>query len=915
MNAPETNPGIGPVILALALASGTLAACGREPSTGGASGNPAEALVERLIAEDPQILLSRDELFNPEQVFDWTFVSAADLEPWQTYGLATTRLHRRRWLLRPAGADPQLVRRLDLDASELHLIEVKMAGLARGAVKLYWAGPGEPFTEERSLSAEPPAQRRRRRFTLSFDLTGHGFWRGAVERLRLDPTDAAGDRVGLRSIRGVRSVPDPERLAAVLGRGWKIDLAADVRSALPAVPGAAVEWQTEVGARQRLRLSYGLEAAIQQAVEFRVEATAEGRSEAEVLLEETLDPAAGAGDRWHEATFDLASYAGQRLRLELETRTLRPLDLVRGFPVWGNPEILGRQQQDGPPNVIMISIDTLRADRLSAYGHHRPTSPNLDRWAASSAVLFENAVVQAPWTLPSHASMFTGLEALRHDVNHYPEAPASLELLAETLRRAGYTTAAITGGGYLRPSFGFAQGFDVFRYWPKILAERELADGTGRMLRWLDENHSRRFFLFFHTYEVHFPHRRRQPYFDQLQGGRPEGPVRGKIAMRARPQKPGELLWQHDYFVVKLPSGEEVEHLNEAEKALVNTMYDSAVAYVDAQLGRLFERLGELGLEGRTLIVLTSDHGEALGEKDRAGHNYLDDYNVLVPLVIEFPDGFGAGEKIDQQVRSIDIVPTILDVLGISPPRPADGVSLLPLIAGDQTAVPAEAWIYASSANTGLALRYRNRLKYVFNNTAWSRLLGAEQLYDLSRDAGEEVDQAASHPSTEELRAKVRQAIEEQHTGLRMRIRNRGRGVLSGRLKNEWARSNRVKAADPSCRCLSWTPGRQAAFSLVANQEVTLYFDSIAGNELGLEGRFEVPGRPEAAFDEIFELGQIRREVGLAYSDGGWQRVPPTGEEAVGFTIWRENEHASVPVSRPVDSKLRAQLEALGYVD
>ena len=933
MDFSAAKLGARPVGLALALALAWPLACDRETLPEEVSG---DALVARLIAEDPQVLLSRDGLFTSETVFIWRFASEADVAPWTTQGLASTRFDRRLWQLRAAGDDPRLVREVELDASDVHLIEVALTGLSQGAATLFWAGPGEDFAEERSLTVEPPAARRGKHVVLKFDLAGHRAWRGTIERLRLDPTDAAADVVRLQSVRGVRRVVQSERLAEVLGRAWKFDLAADARNALLAVPGVPIDHEIEIGRDQRLHLSYGLDATVQQAVEFRVEAVADGSEAAEVLFQETLDPALDAGGQWHEATVDLGAYAGRTLRLRLVTETESLLDLARGFAVWGNPEILEPRREARPPNIIMISLDTLRADRLSAYGHHRQTSPNLDRWASRDAVLFENAVVQAPWTLPSHASMFTGLEALRHDVNHYQEAPVSLELLAETLRKAGYATAAITGGGYLRPRFGFAQGFDLFRYWPRILAERELADGMEHLFKWLDQHHSRQFFLFFHTYEVHFPHRRRQPYFDQFYGepfpAGTESPIRGKIGMRARTQEPSEPLWQHDYFVVKSESGEEIEHLNEAEKVLARTMYDSAIAYVDTQLGLLFERLEMLGLKGRTLIILTSDHGEALGEKDRAGHNYHEDYNVMVPLVIELPGGLAtrrpalkghAGKRVEQQVRSIDIVPTILDVVDLPPPRPLDGVSLLPLIAGDSTAVPAEAWTYASSANYGLGLRYRNQLKYIFNNTAWSRFLGDEVLYNLRQDPEEETDQAQHHPSTEELRGRVQAAVEAQHEGLRLRIRNSGEGVLSGELKHDWARHNRVKAVASTCKCLRWGSDRTATFSLVSGQDITLYFESIPGHRVGLKGRFKVPGKPPAAFDETFDLRQIHQVVRFEHTDAGWRMsakgeagdVPPDSEAAVGFTLWKEQEHATLQVQQPVDAKLHEQLEALGYVN
>ena len=161
-----------PILLGLVLL-GWVAGCGERganpdvrPKLSGLPG--AERLVERLIAEDPQILLQRDLLFQEEPAFDWTFASGADLAPWKTRGLAPgSRLARRQWLLKSAGEVPQLERRLDLDASELHRLEVGLTAPMQGKVTLYWAGPDESFTEERSLKLEPPARRRRRPVTLT----------------------------------------------------------------------------------------------------------------------------------------------------------------------------------------------------------------------------------------------------------------------------------------------------------------------------------------------------------------------------------------------------------------------------------------------------------------------------------------------------------------------------------------------------------------------------------------------------------------------------------------------------------------------------------------------------------------------------------------------------------------------------
>ncbi|MEO1366164.1 MAG: sulfatase-like hydrolase/transferase, partial [Acidobacteriota bacterium] len=449
-----------------------------------------------------------------------------------------------------------------------------------------------------------------------------------------------------------------------------------------------------------------------------------------------------------------------------------------------------------------------------------------------------------------------------------------------------------------------------------ILAERELHDGAERLFEWLDENHSRRFFLFFHTYEVHFPYRRRQPYFDQFRAGTSDAEIRGAIDLRARPMVAGDVRWQHDYFVVTLESGEEVEHLNDAEKELLRAMYDSGIAYVDAVLGELFAKLRRLGLDENTLVIVTSDHGEALGEGDRGGHNYLYDWNLMVPLIIAFPDGTGAGTRVEQQVRSIDVMPTVLDVLGLRTERPIDGVSLRALAAdGVSDAVPPEAWSYASSANVGLSLRSRNQVKYIFSNTAFSGYLGDEQLYDLRRDPDELDDRSTADPeATARLRSRVRRAIDEQHGGLRLKISHGGaEGRLEGRLAGPWSQHARVKAAAVECQCVHWGPGG-ARFDLGPGQEITLFFEALTGADVGLQGRFT--GDAGATFDESFALDGFQGPSILHLEDGEWRRRGGTADpSSVAFTLWNAGEQPSVRAQPTQDQEVLEQLEALGYID
>ncbi|MEO1083562.1 MAG: sulfatase/phosphatase domain-containing protein, partial [Acidobacteriota bacterium] len=291
------------------------------------------------------------------------------------------------------------------------------------------------------------------------------------------------------------------------------------------------------------------------------------------------------------------------------------------------------------------------------------------------------------------------------------------------------------------------------------------------------------------------------------------------------------------------------------------------------------------------------------------------DWNLMIPLIIQFPDGTGAGTRVEQQVRSIDIMPTVLESLGLAPQRPLDGVSLRSLAAdGTSDAVPPEAWSYASSANVGLGLRSRNQVKYVFDNTAFTGYLGDEQLYDLRRDPEELDNRSTAEPDTaDRLRSRVRRAIDEQHEGLRLKISHGGAdGRLEGRLVGPWSHHGRVKAADIDCQCVSWGPGG-VRFDLAPGQEITLYFEALTGAEVRLEGTL---GGAAAAFDESFALAGFEGPSTLHFEDGEWRRRGGTAEPAtVAFTLWNAGEQPSVRAQPTQDQEVLEQLEALGYVN
>ena len=725
------------------------------------------------------------------------------------------------------------------------------------------------------------------------------------------------------NMNGIQRQPRPEALASTLTESFKLDLRPEARNSWLAVPGTAIERSVELNTHPHLRFGYALEPNVLETIEFQIDAfDPESGEEIATLFERKLDPENNQAGRWFDESVDLSRYANRRLGLRFSTSSKEVPDLARGFAAWSNPEIYGEAPAERLPNIVVISLDTLRSDHLSAYGYPRLTSPQIDAWASNSAVLFRNVVTQAPWTLPSHASLFTGLDAVRHGTNHNRGIPASFDLLAEILRDAGYSTAAITGGGYLRPQFGFAQGFDSFRYWPEIMAEEELENGLEDALDWLDENQHRRFFLFFHTYEIHYPHRRRQPWFQDLADAASLAQPKTDFQMREHPAATNGQ-WGGNYLVVRRAgSDEHVKGLRPEEWKLAISMYDSAIAYTDSAVGSLLNRLQELGLRGKTLVILTSDHGEALGEKDLTGHNYLEDHNVMIPLLVEFPDQRGAGETIDQQVRAVDVVPTILELLGLSARTPLQGQSLLPLVQDPNAPFPQEAWTYAASANTGLGLRQANKLKYTYNDTAWSSTLGDERLFDLQNDPLEQRDVASNNPQRlDSLRLRARNWLRAQHAGWRLQIQNREPGtVLKGRLTGAWRSRNKVKAIAENCACMHWEPGRMAEFALESGQEITLYFADVGGTRSGLQGTLEGPnGDVLQRYRENFKLDSDGSTRGLVYSPTGWTRTETQkqGDEnnKTGFLVFTTGSVESDEAPEvPRDPEVEAQLRALGYV-
>ncbi len=896
-----------PVIVLLAALVG-LTAC----SGGGAGPAAPGDVVERFIEHDAGSPGPAGALWADTTVFDWRWDGGDDPIVRPGDGAKVGPGRRGGLLIRIEGEPCFVDLEVDLSTGTVDRIEVEASGWGRAPLGLAWR------TRSAALGADlpklgpvmPEAVEGGVRFT--FAVVDHEAWRDRLDRIRLLVPAEAGSRSRIRAVRGVaRRIAETE-LDEITNRAHKVDLGHDARNALLALPGVAHRRFVQVPAGARLTFAFGVPPDVGSPVRFTVRALSPDGDTA-TLFERDAGPGTGASEgRWHEAAVDLGDLAGGAVTLELTADTDSVLATDAELPAWANPEIVAPADRSGRPNVVVILLDTLRADGLSCYGNPLPTSPNLDAWAADRAVRFANTVAGAPWTLPSHASLFTGLDAVRHGVNFNSPVSADLDLLAERLRAAGYTTAAITGGAYLRPRWGFSQGFDSFAYWAEEKNAGELSWVTDRTLEWLDRNRDRSFFLFVHSYEVHYPHRRRQPHFSRFARLAGVDPSEGVVQMRKHGWQ--GLVNEGDYLVIRRPGTREFSNdLTDLDTRTIRLMYDSAVAYADAKVREILDRLEALGLDDDTMVIVTSDHGEALGEDGRAGHSFLEDYNALVPLLIGLPDAAGAGTVVDRQVRLIDLAPTIYEAAGIEPPDGLDGRSLMSLLADPDGDHPRHAFTYAGSSNRGLGLRVDNAVKYVFPDPAWAELADREALHDLIADPDERHDIADADPRLDELRGLTMHTIDDQHNGYRLTIANAGPEPLTGRLTGSWVQHDRVKVADHGCRCIHWRPGAAASFELAAGDRVELLFAEIPSPDVGLVAGLD-PGTQDAVGLDLERLGL---PVALAPHADGWRltenaEAPPE----TGFWLHRVGERTALAAAPPpTDANLVEQLRALGYVE
>jgi arylsulfatase A-like enzyme len=492
------------------------------------------------------------------------------------------------------------------------------------------------------------------------------------------PTDAAGATFELES---VRLVTRREHLSSVAsGVGWQ-GLGEIYRESLVARSPEVLRFDLRLPPHPRLELALG--TVEDGPVTFQVAVEPQGGSKETVVLERTVT----RPHRWEEVPIDLGAFASRDVSLRLALRADRPGTLG----LWGGPAVrsVGARPDAtapapggaAPRGVILIWADTLRRDHLSLYGYGRPTSPVLDRLGREGAV-FRDCVGQASWTKVATPSMMTSLFPTTHGVREFADRlPSAATTLAEVYRQAGYATLSLSSILFTGKFTNLHQGFETVHEdgsLPDRRSSKTAREYVDRLLPWLDAHRDVPFFVFLHVSDPHDPYKPQPPY-DTLWADARRAAEHERQAAAVRKVIRDPLL-----KMFGMPTGAELTkaHLDpQAYAAHDRDWYDGSIRGMDAEIGRLVERIRGLGLERDVVVAFTGDHGEEFLEHGRMfhGQSVYGEMNNM-PLLVWAPGRVPAGTVVEETVAALDVMPTLLELSRLPVPAEAQGRSLVPLV-------------------------------------------------------------------------------------------------------------------------------------------------------------------------------------------------------------------------------------------
>jgi arylsulfatase A-like enzyme len=395
-------------------------------------------------------------------------------------------------------------------------------------------------------------------------------------------------------------------------------------------------------------------------------------------------------------------------------------------------------------NLVIIGVDTLRRDHLGCYGYELETSPNIDL-LASRGVIFEDVVAQSPWTLPSFATVFTSLYPTQHNAGFLEPGSGpfgnrmrtAFPPLAMILLKQGYSTGAIINAPALAPEFGVDRGFEFYDTTPRW-DQRRADIVTQDALSWIDENRESPFFIFVHYFDPHLTYEPLAPYdtiFDPDYVG-----------------KLGSVFGRETYFGMQEALSVEGDPVVEADWNHIRALYDGEIAFTDEAVGDLLEGLDERGLSESSLVVFLSDHGEEFFDHKGFEHGHtLYDELIKIPLIFSLPGVVPEGVRVSQQVRLLDVLPTVLDLMGITRNTHMEGSSLWSMMTNEglvedtrvallpQQFAYSESMLYGTEKKSVTAYPW----KLIYDTVSEDQML-----FNLTQDPGEHENLVERHSET-----------------------------------------------------------------------------------------------------------------------------------------------------------------------
>jgi len=527
----------------------------------------------------------------------------------------------------------------------------------------------------------------------------------------------------------------------------------DLRQVISAHPDSVVLFQgIRVPRGGRLETAIGINQtawqSISRGVAFEiVMRTADGTETS--VFSDRLHPAGVAADRcWREVLVPLDEFADRRVDISFRTLADPGEKQEPMWSGWSQPRLTvprpagAKRSLPTTPNVILLTLDTVRADHLGCYGASAARTPNLD-WLAAQGAVFERCFSQSNITLPSHLAILSSRYPSQHTRDNTPYSLApSLETLGDLLREREFDTSSVISAEILNPAWcrGIDRGFSQYR---GVQGVRRLGGHTLSLFQeWLDKRPPGPFFSWVHWFDAHAPYIPPRSHYGMF------FPQQGAAVAAGSLVLPNELehyrRWTDPFADLRMPLAQ----------------YDASITYLDSVLGDLLKDLERRGLHEQTIIAVTADHGECLGEREvYFAHVGLHDVVTHVPLILFAPGRLRAGQRSSAMAMTVDILPTLFALLDLAPPDGAQGKNLLQALGAGGGADQA---VFAEHSRDAQLMVRTSRFKYIRSTadlaytSRFSFRKGDEELYDLDADPKEERNLAKKEAGLlDELRARL----------------------------------------------------------------------------------------------------------------------------------------------------------------